>query len=232
MLPQVRNCTGFSGTVRTADALIISLWPSRGLELIGVEIKVARQDWLREKENPEKADEIGKYCDRWWIVTPPGIVHVDELPAAWGLMEWHEDKKKWKTVKPAQSTTVKPVTKEFLAAILRRASETSVPHGAIDERIKQGIEKENMNLVRQLEGAREDARILKQRILDFEKASGVKLGINSWTYPEPEAMGVAVRQVMNGAHTRIAERLEQLKKTAENIVADVTQHLSKSKADT
>jgi len=68
-LPHVRNGTGYArGTTRTADALAMSLWPSRGLELYGFEIKSERRDWLRERENPEKAEEICRFCDRWWVV--------------------------------------------------------------------------------------------------------------------------------------------------------------------
>lgn len=32
---------------RYADAVMMSLWPSRGLELHGVEIKVSKSDWKR-----------------------------------------------------------------------------------------------------------------------------------------------------------------------------------------
>ena len=35
LLPQVRNSTGYSSKVRTADAIAMSLWPSRGLTLTG-----------------------------------------------------------------------------------------------------------------------------------------------------------------------------------------------------
>ena len=37
LLPQVRNSTGYSSKVRTADAIAMSLWPSRGLTLTGFE---------------------------------------------------------------------------------------------------------------------------------------------------------------------------------------------------
>lgn len=91
---QVRNGTGFSAETRTADAMVLSLWPSRGLELYGFEIKVRRSDWLSELKNPKKADELSQYCDYWYIVTPSGIVEIGELPATWGLMEWNG--KRWK----------------------------------------------------------------------------------------------------------------------------------------
>jgi len=80
-LPQVRNGTGYlRNTTRTADAIAMSLYPSRGLDLHGFEIKVSRTDWLGELKNPEKAEAIAQFCDYWWIVAPKEIINLDEVP--------------------------------------------------------------------------------------------------------------------------------------------------------
>jgi len=82
-LPAVRDRTGM-GASRTADAMAMSLWPSRGLELFGFEIKVSRMDWLRELKAPEKSEELFGYCDRWYVVVAdksiyrPSILEVDK----------------------------------------------------------------------------------------------------------------------------------------------------------
>lgn len=85
---EVRNGTGFARrTARYADAIAMNLYPSRGLEIIGFEIKASRADWLRELKNPDKAEEIGKFCDRWYVVIgDKDIVKPGELPACWGLI--------------------------------------------------------------------------------------------------------------------------------------------------
>ena len=86
VLPGVANATG-GGIQRRCDALAMNLWPSRGLELHGFEIKVSRADFLRELKDPEKAEKIAKYCDRWWLVVASAdIVQEGELPPAWGLL--------------------------------------------------------------------------------------------------------------------------------------------------
>src|SRR5580704_8704369 len=54
---------------RTADGLGMLVWPSRGLELHGFEIKVARGDWLKELKDPTKAEAFSLHCDRWYVVT-------------------------------------------------------------------------------------------------------------------------------------------------------------------
>jgi hypothetical protein len=53
LLSNVRNGTGFSRSPRTADAIVVSTFPSRGLWLAGVETKLydelgsdVSQEWL------------------------------------------------------------------------------------------------------------------------------------------------------------------------------------------
>ena len=88
---EVSNGTG-SEARRHADAVAMNLWPSRGLAIHGFEFKVYRNDWLRELQNPAKAEPVAQYCDYWWLVTGPGIVKDGELPDTWGLMEVQEGK--------------------------------------------------------------------------------------------------------------------------------------------
>ncbi len=83
---EVGNATG-ANCRRHADALAMSLWPSRGMVLIGHEIKASRSDWVKELDNPEKAEAVYQYCDRWYLVVgDASIVKPGELPATWGLM--------------------------------------------------------------------------------------------------------------------------------------------------
>lgn len=127
---------------RSADAVIMSLWPSRGLELHGVEIKVSRSDWRREAADPTKAEAIASYCDRWFVHTSPGVVaDLSELPPAWGLREF--DGSKWTTVREAEKTAAETVTRGFLASMLRRADETMRGmERAAEERGRASVEAE------------------------------------------------------------------------------------------
>lgn len=89
MVEEVRSRTGYGRTSeRYADALVCSCWPSRGLWIAGVEIKVSRSDWQREIREPEKSAEIQRWCSRWWVAAPVGIVLDGELPVTWGLLEY------------------------------------------------------------------------------------------------------------------------------------------------
>ena len=121
-LEEVRDAAGF-GASRSADALAVSLWPSRGLTIEGFEIKVDRRDWLNELKSPEKAEVIAAKCSAWWIVTPEGIVKPGELPTGWGHIEVTTDRFRTRTRTQAPVRPSPFVSASFLAALLKRAIE-------------------------------------------------------------------------------------------------------------
>jgi hypothetical protein len=180
LFEQVGNGTGFSGN-RWADAMAMSLWPSRGLDLFGFEVKVYRNDWLRELRNPSKAEEVATYCDFWNVVAGgPGIVEKSEVPALWGLMELRGGK--LLTVKPAERRTpAVDLDRPLVAAILRRATEGMVPRSSIEALIHsahaEGIEtgKARAEGTNGLEAAQREATNLRATIEAFEKESGVTM---------------------------------------------------------
>lgn len=89
VLPHVRNAAGFDAS-RTADVIVMGLWPSEGLPIHGIEVKVLRSDWLREMKNPQKAAGWHPIVDYWWVAaSSPAIVAAAELPTTTGLMVLH-----------------------------------------------------------------------------------------------------------------------------------------------
>jgi len=125
VLDEVSNGTGYArGNKRFIDVLAMNLWPSRGLEIHGVEIKISRSDWLREKKDPKKADDVAKYCDRWWLcVGGDDIAKEEEVPRGWGFMVVRKDKIAVVRDAPEQKRKAK-LDRLFVAAMLRRASES------------------------------------------------------------------------------------------------------------
>jgi len=117
---EVPNSTGGYSS-RRADLVAMNMWPSRGLAVHGVEIKVRRSDWLRELKNPSKSGPIQQYCDFWWIVVGPGVVfEKDEIPSTWGLLELRGTR--LMKVKEAPKLEATPPDRSFVAALLRCAS--------------------------------------------------------------------------------------------------------------
>lgn len=113
---EVAQSTGHAAR-RHLDAVAMELWPSRGLALHGIEVKVSRADWRREKADPEKAEEIARFCDYFWIAAPEGLVPVAELPSAWGLLELKGEVISER--RAARKTEAEELTRPFLAALLR-----------------------------------------------------------------------------------------------------------------
>lgn len=177
LLEQCSNGTGYNGS-RYADALALSLWPSRGIHLHGFEVKTYRNDWLRELKSPEKADEMVGFCDYWWIVAGDGaVVKLDELPAPWGLMVL--DGRGLVTHKQAEKRNPTPLDTPMLAAMLRRATEAMVPRSGVQASIDEARERgEAIGRATAPGGdrVRDSLNDLEKRVREFEATSGVSIG--------------------------------------------------------
>lgn len=137
---EVRNGTGYSRRTRSADALAMSLWPSRGLELHGHEIKASRSDWLSELKKPDKAEEICRFCDRWWVVVGDAeIVKDGELPPTWGLLV--PQGKKLRVKVDAPKLEPEPVTRLFLASLMRSISNYKPAEDVLEAKLKRSYER-------------------------------------------------------------------------------------------
>lgn len=181
VLPGVRNATGY-GQSREIDALMMGLWPSRGLHLHGVEIKVSRSDWLRELRNPNKQEAIFKYCDRFWLaVGDASIVKPDELPDTWGLLVPHG--KALKIRKKAPDLEGGDLSRPFLAAILRRVDEVKMDPALereirkeLQEHYQEKLTESHEYLSRALD-AEGKVKVLEAKLeacIDFEERSGLR----------------------------------------------------------
>lgn len=214
-IPQVRNSTGFPSVVRTADAVAMSLWPSRGMELHGFEVKTFRGDWLRELNNPAKADEIAEYCDRWWVVAPSReIVQPGELPPTWGLLFLRG--KTLRCAFEAPKLKASPLNRPFFAALLRRVAETMTPEAKITAAVQKARAEERKRAREDEEGAYESLRKTVQR---FQQASGVM--IKSW---DAGNIGEAVKAVLDGPQ-RLRD-LKSLRDTARLIIQRIDEALA------
>jgi hypothetical protein len=76
----------FSGHGRRADFYTIEPTPSQGFRATAYEVKVTRADYLQDTQDKQKP--ALQYSDRFFYVTPPGLIQRQELPSWAGLMEW------------------------------------------------------------------------------------------------------------------------------------------------
>lgn len=185
----VRNAASFDAD-RTCDALVMGTWKSNGLHLHGFEIKVSRSDWLREIQDPSKAEAFAKHCHYWWIAAAPGIVKLEELPATWGLMEAAGETLKVR--RPATFRDPERLEWSMLAALLRRSTEQSVDAETLREQFEKGYESGKAAGSEDAKWLRRSFEELSERVAKFERESGVK--IDRWVHG---TIGAAVRLVVS-----------------------------------
>lgn len=223
---EVRNDAGFKAS-RAADAIAVSLWPSRGLEVHGLEVKTARSDFLRELRDASKSEPIQRYCDRWWIVAgDASVAKVEELPVTWGLLVLR--KGKLYAVKPAPKLDAAPLDRGFVVAMLKRASEDVVQKSVVEAEIARrvaaataAIEARYARRVgKTVDGVDVTAALaegvalkrtyeaLQSAVDDFEKASGVRIRAYDGIH-----LGKAVAVVLS-QHTALAGVMSRMRELA------------------
>lgn len=204
-IPQVRNGTGYTrGRTTTADALIVSCWPSRGLYFAGVEIKVSPSDWKRELAKPGKAAEIQQWCHYWYVAAPVGVIPLGEVPPNWGLIECSA--RACKIVKAAPKLKPKPPDVCFVAAVLRAASDAVVPKLEVETLVEA-------RAAEKVRWSNSHSERLREDVERFEKLTGVS--IHSWEHGNIKA---AVELVRQSKSTGVVALAEYLKRQAEQHV--------------
>ena len=229
-LEQVGNATGWSCN-RHADAIAVSLWESRGLEITGFEVKVSRTDWFKELKHPEKADTIAQYCHSWYLVLgDANIIQFGEIPLNWGLMVPHT-KNSLKIVKPAViNKKPKPVDMSFLCAILRRTTQQLTDRAVKNAEYQRGYDegfkygKKELDYLR--ESKNEQLDTLKNTIKEFQEKSGVN--IDDWRQ-NPSKIGNAVKAVLDGSYIKELESLEGLHNHAVRCAESIEEEIKKHK---
>lgn len=219
LLFNVGDATGARHT-RFADAVAMSLWPSRGLDLHGFEVKASRADWRKELETPQKAEAIASFCDYWWLVSAAGAAKAEEIPQAWGWLEFADGKLVRR--KEAVRTEAAPMTRTFLGALLRRAGEAddALVKLAVDKLREEDVKRVERDVKWQVETRTRNYQELLQTVDDFEKASGVKLG--EWVHGD---IGAAVKLVNDlglvksyGPIFQVAEAMAKASETLRSVL--------------
>lgn len=156
---------------RSADAVTVNMWPSRGLTINGFEIKVDRSDWRRELADPEKAESIAQYCEFWWVAAPKGLIDPATLPKGWGLTEV-DDKGALRIKVQAAERKAKEPTRAFFAALCRAkaGADEKMIDSLVDKKVSALREQDRENNQREIDRRTTAARELTQRHEVFSKA--------------------------------------------------------------
>jgi hypothetical protein len=206
-LEEVRNGTGWQRETRSADALVVSCWPSRGIYAMGVEVKVSRSDWVRELKDPKKSAEVQQYCKYWWIAAAEGVVKEEEIPPTWGWVEVLSSKRH-EVRKQAPELEAKEPSWTFVASVLRnmaRKLEAAKGEGREEGRAKaeladaerQQKADDALHQLKELESVKAQLTRLGEKVREFQDSTG--LSIDGYRAGERAA-----------ATLRLAKRLECL----------------------
>lgn len=210
-MTNVRNGTGFQRRERYADAIAMELTPSRGLKINGFELKVSRNDWLKELKNPTKADWFFQHCDRWFlVVADKDIVKEGELPEEWGLIAPRGTGLTVIKAAPVNET-VEAVDRLWLASLLRSAIYASAKPKELREAREKAYEEGKAEGERRVNHDKTELAIARDAIKKFEQESGVS--ITAWYRGgKPEEVGAALKTVLNGEKhaDRILGRLARI----------------------
>jgi hypothetical protein len=211
---------------RTLDAVAMGLWPSRGLDVHGIEVKVDRRDWLRELKMPAKAEAVARHVDYFWLaVSEEKIVQPGELPANWGMLVAHG--KLLREVTAPQRLTAErgPMARPFVAAVLRRAHQLiSESHGRGlregQEKLEEGIARAAPDHLQAVNNhLKSEVKSLQDTIALFEKQSG--LSLTAWDAGNV-GKDVALMRTLRRSDPTWA--LQQLKKWGQGIADDVAKY--------
>jgi hypothetical protein len=217
VLFEVRNGTAWRAN-RSVDAVVMSLWPSLGMELWGMEIKVSRSDWLNELKDPGKASEMFERFDRWYLVAPEHIVKIGELPPTWG---WFiPEKGKLRVAREAaKNKKPKPIDRHFLAALMRRTAKTDdgfidtmISEAVTAERARQNeeIERRAMQKMGDLRGDAENWRKVIELLKDKPK---------DYIFEPPviEAIRILVKSGVASTYSSLLTMLNEIDRTKDKL---------------
>ena len=219
VLEQVHDRAGFDHRGR-GDIMVMGLWPSRGLQLEGFEIKVSRSDWVRETRQPRKAENLFGFCDRWWLLAASADLVQDlELPETWGLLV--PKGRGLGIVKQAPKLNPSPIDRSFLAALLKRAWQRSPAAADIAKQLAAAEKSGQQCAAHELERARDETARAREVLVDFEKASGIR--ISEWSHGQ--SIGEAVRAVLDNEPLvrRVTRLRDQLRRLADEMDKAVTE---------
>lgn len=213
---------------RRADLVHIGLWSSRGGGRIDVcELKASRSDWLRELEQPAKAEAWWPYSTAYWLVVPhQSLVHDGELPPGRGLMVPTGRGRRFKVVvKPEERT---PTLTPALLVTLLTCTETVRKNAVAAERNRSHQEHraqiEEMRRQKTAEATPHTAERLAQ-LERIEQALGMQIDNYPWGDKQisTSAAGTALNILARGEAAR-EKRIKALEREEQHLRTLATQY--------
>ena len=145
---EVGNGTGYKSN-RRLDTVVIDTWPSEGLTIHGIEIKISKDDLKNEFINTEKHNIFYPNLDYFSLACPASILDKsikEIIPANWGIYSYYperESKQFVVTRRPLMlhDEKLREFNIDFAVALLRKACLTSNTRAELNEKYHEGYRK-------------------------------------------------------------------------------------------
>ena len=215
---EVGNGTG-SNLKRHADGVALNMYPSRGYEIRGFEIKVSRSDLQHEIAQAAKAEEVCQYCDTWFLVVPKGLTKGVQIPLPWGIIEYNEGK--LRIAKQAEKLEGKenlPI--QFVAGLLRARERTF--HKLFAEKVESEIKLRKENWKKgnawELERINAENESVSKKLAEVKEKTGIDL--LGWS---PTSEIIAKLNALNEMYDlkQTLNTLKYMHDSAERVLGDI-----------
>jgi hypothetical protein len=126
---ELRSHTGYSSPGRESymDAFAMACWPSSGFTRVAYEVKVSRQDFLHELQDPTKRAKALSLSNEMWFAAPSGVIREHETPDDCGWLEVTAGGLRIRKAAPHRQVQEPPMA--FIASLLRWSSQARDGHG-------------------------------------------------------------------------------------------------------
>jgi len=123
----------FNGGSRRCDFWRLSVWPSKAYVAQAYEIKISRADFRRDSKIKQR--EARLFSDKFYYVTPVGLISVDEIPDWAGLIEFDGEQLRQKL--PAPTRDKDSPSWEFVVSLIRQSGTVSRDLSMIEQRCRR-----------------------------------------------------------------------------------------------
>ncbi|MEN0088212.1 MAG: hypothetical protein AAF737_07240 [Pseudomonadota bacterium] len=197
---EVSDATG-SRARRRADAVVMNLWPSKGLQLHVFEVKVSRADFMQEMKDLTKSEAIGRFADFFWLACPVGLVAVEEVPQSWGLMELTKGGMRVKKQAPARDKPAE-LGRPFVASVLRslESKDDAAVKAQVEAKLTAEYERAKKSAEMSLQHQTQNQRLRTAKIEAWIEEFEAKLGVpfHEYTPPAKVVQHIRMAKEMDG----------------------------------
>lgn len=123
--------------LRRFDFVAANVCAGTGFIVVGVEVKISRQDFLNEQRDATKFKALADRVHVVYYATPKGLLKKEELPAGAGLLELQTDGRLREVVKPIRNDQADVTL--VLAGMLRRSYAPSLQNTLAAVRDELGL---------------------------------------------------------------------------------------------